>query len=50
MNDSAGEASKFGLDQLDAPLPLPNTMNVSTPQSDYDNIYSFRLRLGARGD
>jgi len=38
---SAGRDGQFGLD---------NFMCVLTPQPDYDNVYSFRLRLGARGD
>ena len=38
---SAGRDGQFGVD---------NFMALVTPQLDYDNVYSFRLRLGARGD
>jgi hypothetical protein len=50
---SAGPDGQFGLDFLDARNATPNTMSVASATSapqDYDNIYSFRLAFGKRGD
>jgi hypothetical protein len=49
---SAGRNNLLGLVQNSArPSPLlPDTMSPDASNNDFDNIYSFRLRQGARGD
>jgi hypothetical protein len=45
---SAGPNKSFGLVQT--PAGAPNAMSPDNSGDDNDNIYSYRLRLGARGD
>jgi hypothetical protein len=48
---SAGRDGLLGLQPPSSPLvPDPMAVNVLNPSAASDNVYSFRLRLGGRGD